>query len=102
MTSANKAAQKLSDLGVSQPDQIAPLFAEVQPMAAFRGATPLLRRDPAYAEVYRMWLALRQHPKAFDLSSVIAVISDAGIARGKRQQIDPAKHIRRFFDRRHG
>ena len=55
----------------------APLLAEVQPMAAFRGATPLLRRDPAYAEVYRMWLALRQHPYvAFDSPLFYIPIAD--------------------------
>lgn len=37
-------------------------LAEVQPMPSFRGATPLLQRDAAYREVYRMWQALRQHP----------------------------------------
>jgi hypothetical protein len=39
-----------------------PFLAEVRPMAAFRGPTPLLQRDAAYREVYRMWQALRQHP----------------------------------------
>jgi hypothetical protein len=44
-----------------------PLLADVRPLASFRGATPLLRRDAAYREVYRMWLALRQSPYvAFD------------------------------------
>lgn len=54
-----------------------PLLAEVRPLAAFRGATPLLRRDPAYAEVYRMWLALRQHPfVAFDSPLFYIPIAD--------------------------
>jgi hypothetical protein len=44
-----------------------PFLAEVRPLPSFRGATPLLQRDPAYREVYRMWQALRQHPYiAFD------------------------------------
>ncbi|HEX9369832.1 MAG TPA: DUF2357 domain-containing protein, partial [Roseiflexaceae bacterium] len=44
-----------------------PFLAEVRPLASPRGATPLLQRDAAYREVYRMWRALRQHPYvAFD------------------------------------
>jgi large subunit ribosomal protein MRP49 len=44
-----------------------PFLAQVRPLPAFRGATPLLQRDAAYREVYRMWQALRQHPYiAFD------------------------------------
>jgi hypothetical protein len=44
-----------------------PFLAEVEPLAAFRGPTPLLQRDPAYREIYRMWLSLRQPPLvAFD------------------------------------
>ncbi|HEU5099231.1 MAG TPA: DUF2357 domain-containing protein [Roseiflexaceae bacterium] len=44
-----------------------PFLAEVRPLPSFRGATPLLQRDPAYREVYRMWQALRQDPFiAFD------------------------------------
>jgi hypothetical protein len=44
-----------------------PFLAEVLPLASPRGATPLLQRDTAYREVYRMWRALRQHPYvAFD------------------------------------
>jgi hypothetical protein len=44
-----------------------PFLAQVRPLPSFRGATPLLQRDPAYREVYRMWQALRQHPYiAFD------------------------------------
>jgi large subunit ribosomal protein MRP49 len=39
-----------------------PFLAEVGPLAAFRSATPLLQRDPAYREVYQMWQALRQRP----------------------------------------
>ncbi len=37
-----------------------PFLAEVRPLPAFRGATPLLQRDPSYREVYRMWMAQRQ------------------------------------------
>jgi hypothetical protein len=40
----------------------APLLAEVGPLPAFRGPTPLLQRDPAYREVYRAWLALHRAP----------------------------------------
>ncbi len=36
-----------------------PFLANVTPLAAFRGPTSLLQRDPAYREVYRMWQALR-------------------------------------------
>lgn len=44
-----------------------PFLAQVGPLAAARGATALLQRDPHYREVYRMWQALRQHPFfAFD------------------------------------
>ncbi len=44
-----------------------PFLAEVGPLPAFQGATPLLQRDPHYREVYRMWQALRQLPQlAFD------------------------------------
>jgi large subunit ribosomal protein MRP49 len=44
-----------------------PFLAEVRPLPAFHGATALLQRDPAYREVYRMWMALRQPPfLAFD------------------------------------
>jgi PD-(D/E)XK nuclease superfamily/Domain of unknown function (DUF2357) len=44
-----------------------PFLAEVRPLAAFRGPTPLLQRDAAYREIYRMWLSLRQPPLvAFD------------------------------------
>jgi hypothetical protein len=36
-------------------------------LASFRGPTPLLQRDAAYRETYRMWQALRQNPfLAFD------------------------------------
>jgi large subunit ribosomal protein MRP49 len=42
-------------------------LAEVSPLPSFRGPTPLLQRDPAYREIYRMWLSLRQPPLvAFD------------------------------------
>jgi large subunit ribosomal protein MRP49 len=55
------AARRLRDL------RGLPFLAEVRPLAAFRGPTPLLQRDPAYREVYRMWLSLRQPPLiAFD------------------------------------
>jgi hypothetical protein len=44
-----------------------PFLAEVRQLPSFRGVTPLLQRDAAYREVYRMWQALRQHPYiAFD------------------------------------
>lgn len=42
--------------------RVLPFLAEVGPLASFRGATPLLQRDPAYREVYQMWQALRQRP----------------------------------------
>jgi large subunit ribosomal protein MRP49 len=55
------AARRLRDL------RGLPFLAEVRPLSAFRGPTPLLQRDPAYREVYRMWLSLRQPPLiAFD------------------------------------
>lgn len=54
-----------------------PFLAEVQPLSAFRGATTLLRRDAAYAEVYRMWMAQRQQPfVAFDSPLFYLPIAD--------------------------
>jgi large subunit ribosomal protein MRP49 len=44
-----------------------PFLADVRPLPAFRGPTPLLQRDATYREIYRMWLAQRQPPfVAFD------------------------------------
>ncbi|NOK58610.1 MAG: DUF2357 domain-containing protein [Chloroflexi bacterium AL-W] len=44
-----------------------PFLADVGALTMFRGATPLLQRDPAYREIYRMWQVQRQHPfVAFD------------------------------------
>lgn len=37
-----------------------PFLAEVSPLNAFYGPTPLLQRDAAYRTVYRVWLALRR------------------------------------------
>lgn len=51
-----EALRRLRELGA------APLLAEVGPLPAFRGPTPLLQRDPAYREVYRTWLALHRSP----------------------------------------
>jgi len=54
-----------------------PFLAEVQPLPAFRGATVLLRRDAAYAEIYRMWMAQRQQPfVAFDSPLFYLPIAD--------------------------
>lgn len=54
-----------------------PFLADVQPLPSFRGATPLLQRDPHYREVYRMWQALRQHPYlAFDTPLCAMPIAD--------------------------
>jgi hypothetical protein len=54
-----------------------PLLAEVAPLAAFRGPSPLFQRDPAYREVYRMWQALREHPYiAFDSPHFAIPIAD--------------------------
>lgn len=39
-----------------------PFLLDVAALPAFRGATPLLQRDPHYREVYHMWQALRQQP----------------------------------------
>jgi large subunit ribosomal protein MRP49 len=65
------AAQRLRELRAQ------PFLAEVRPMAAFRGPTPLLQRDAAYREVYRMWQALRQHPYlAFDSPLFAIPIAD--------------------------
>lgn len=64
-------ARRLADL------RAAPFLADVRPLDAFRGATPLLRRDAAYAEVYRMWMALRQRPiVAFDSPLFYLPIAD--------------------------
>ncbi|MEN9935664.1 MAG: hypothetical protein RLZZ387_2243 [Chloroflexota bacterium] len=52
------AARRLREL------RAAPPLAEVGPLPAFRGPTPLIQRDPAYREVYRTWLALHQQPLA--------------------------------------
>ena len=54
-----------------------PFLAAVQPLPSFRGATPLLQRDPHYREVYHMWQALRQHPYfAFDTPLCAMPITD--------------------------
>jgi large subunit ribosomal protein MRP49 len=54
-----------------------PFLAQVRPLPAFRGATPLLQRDAAYREIYRMWQALRQHPYiAFDSPLFAIPIAD--------------------------
>jgi large subunit ribosomal protein MRP49 len=54
-----------------------PFLADVAPLPAFRGATPLLQRAPAYREVYRMWQALRQRPLlAFDSPLFALPIAD--------------------------
>ncbi len=54
-----------------------PFLAEVPPLAAFRGATPLLQRDPAYRAIYQMWQALRQRPAlAFDSPLFALPIAD--------------------------
>lgn len=37
-----------------------PLFGEVGQLAAYRGPTPLLQRDPAYREILRAWQALHR------------------------------------------
>jgi large subunit ribosomal protein MRP49 len=54
-----------------------PFLSEVQALPSFRGATPLLQRDPAYREVYHMWQALRQDPYvAFDSPLFAIPIAD--------------------------
>jgi large subunit ribosomal protein MRP49 len=54
-----------------------PFLADVRPLPAFRGPTPLLQRDAAYRELYRMWLALRQPPfVAFDSPLFYMPIAD--------------------------
>jgi large subunit ribosomal protein MRP49 len=54
-----------------------PFLAEVGPLSAFRGVTPLFQRDPSYREVYRTWQALRAHPFiAFDSSHFAIPIAD--------------------------
>lgn len=62
-------ARRLSDL------LAAPLFDQVAPLDQVRGATHLIRHDPSYRQVYRMWQAMQQHlaivPGApFDLAIV--------------------------------
>jgi hypothetical protein len=54
----------------------APLLAEVGPLPAFRGPTPLMQRDHAYRQVYRTWLALHRSP----LVSVNSPLFDLPIA----------------------
>jgi large subunit ribosomal protein MRP49 len=57
--------------------QSLPFLAEVLPLSAFRGVTPLLQRDTNYREVYRMWQALRQTPYvAFDSPLFAIPIAD--------------------------
>jgi large subunit ribosomal protein MRP49 len=54
-----------------------PFLAEVRALPAFRGPTPLLQRDAAYREVYRMWQALRQQSYlAFDSPLFALPIAD--------------------------
>lgn len=54
-----------------------PFLAEVGPLSAFRGTTPLFQRDPSYREVYRTWQALRAHPFiAFDSPHFAIPIAD--------------------------
>ncbi len=48
-------ARRLSDL------LAAPLFDQVAPLDQVRGATHLIRHDPSYRQVYRMWQAMQQH-----------------------------------------
>jgi large subunit ribosomal protein MRP49 len=40
-----------------------PLFQDVGELQSVHGPTPLLQREPAYREVYRMWQALRRAPQ---------------------------------------
>ncbi len=54
-----------------------PFLAEVGPLSAFRGITPVFQRDPSYREVYRTWQALRAHPYiAFDSPHFAIPIAD--------------------------
>ncbi len=68
-TRCDQCAQQLADL------LAAPFFAQVSALRQAPVVTPLIRRDPAYRQVYRMWRALHQgliiDPGApFDLSVV--------------------------------
>src|SRR5262249_3693588 len=54
MTAANKPSQKLSDLGVSQPDQLAPLFAEVR--ARFDSESASAHDESSWKQFRDAWL----------------------------------------------
>lgn len=56
LAGCSEAQRRLREL------QKQPFLEEVRNLSAFHGPTPLLQRDAAYREVYRMWQALRQAP----------------------------------------
>jgi phenylalanyl-tRNA synthetase alpha chain len=66
MTAANKPAHKLSDLGVSQPDQIAPLFAEVG--ACFDSESSSAHDEGSWKLIRDAWLGRK--------SGVLTLITD--------------------------
>ncbi len=66
MTAANKPAHKLSDLGVSQPDQIAPLFAEVA--ACFDSESSSAHGEASWKIFRDAWLGRK--------SGVLTLITD--------------------------
>jgi len=66
MTSANKPAQKLSDLGVSQPEQIAHLFAEVR--ARFDSESAGAHDETSWKQFRDAWLGRK--------SGVLTLVTD--------------------------
>jgi len=66
MTAANKPAHKLSDLGVSQPDQIAPLFTEVG--ACFDSESSSAHDEGSWKLIRDAWLGRK--------SGVLTLITD--------------------------
>src|SRR5262249_14304812 len=66
MTAANKPSQKLSDLGVSQPDQLALLFAEVR--ARFDSESASAHDESSWKQFRDAWLGRK--------SGVLTLITD--------------------------
>ena len=66
MTATNQAAQRLSDLGVSRPDQIAPLFAEVR--ARFDSESAAAHDEGSWKQFRDAWLGRK--------SGVLTLITD--------------------------
>jgi phenylalanyl-tRNA synthetase alpha chain len=66
MTSPNKPASKLADLGVSQPDAVAPLFAEVR--ARFDAESAATHDESTWKQFRNAWLGRK--------SGVLTLVTD--------------------------